>query len=82
MYSCSIFNSSSLPFVSSRNSLVEQNYSTSENVPPLGNSDNIDFLQSLKGFRFGHLNIASLVKHIGELKIYLEKEPLDINKQK
>jgi exonuclease III len=32
----------------------------------------------LKGFRVGHLNIASLVKHVDELKIYLEKEPLDV----
>jgi hypothetical protein len=35
-------------------------------------------LQPLKGFRVGHLNIASLVKHVDELKIYLEKEPLDV----
>ena len=32
----------------------------------------------MKGFRVGHLNIASLVKHVDELKIYLEKEPLDV----
>jgi exonuclease III len=32
----------------------------------------------LKGFRVVHLNIASLVKHVDELKIYLEKEPLDV----
>jgi hypothetical protein len=44
-----------------RNSLVEQNnYSASENFPQLGNNDNLDFLQSLKRFRVGHLNIASL----------------------
>ena len=42
------------------------------------NENNINFLRSLKGFRVGHINIASLVKHIDELKIYLEKEPFDI----
>ena len=40
--------------------------------------NSITLLQSLKGFRVGHLNIASLVKHVDELKIYLEKEPLDV----
>jgi hypothetical protein len=42
------------------------------------NENNINFLRSLKGFRVGHVNIASLVKHIDESKIYLEKEPFDI----
>ena len=32
----------------------------------------------MKGFRVGHLNIASLVRHVNELKVYLEKEPFDV----
>ena len=40
--------------------------------------NNIKYLKSLKGFRVGHLNIASLVRHVDELKVYLEKEPFDV----
>ncbi|CAB4008485.1 Hypothetical predicted protein [Paramuricea clavata] len=47
-------------------------------IPQTKCENSITFLQSLKGFRVGHLNIASLVKHVDELKIYLEKEPLDV----
>jgi exonuclease III len=32
----------------------------------------------LKGFKIGHLNIASLPKHIEELKILLKEMPFDI----
>ena len=43
-----------------------------EKIIPQAKSENsITFSQSLKGFRVGHLNIASLVKHVDELKIYL-----------
>lgn len=41
-----------------------------------GNS--INSLNRLKGFRIGHLNITSLIKHIEQLKVYLNNEPLDI----
>jgi hypothetical protein len=38
-------------------------------------SDNIlnpaEVLKTLKGFRVGHLNITSLVKHIDELRVYM-----------
>ncbi|CAB3980684.1 RNA-directed DNA polymerase from transposon BS [Paramuricea clavata] len=47
-------------------------------IPQTKCENSITFLQSLKGFRVGYLNIASLVKHVDELKIYLEKEPLDV----
>ena len=40
--------------------------------------NDIKYLKSLKGFRVGHLNIASLVRHVDELKVYLEKEPFDV----
>ena len=42
------------------------------------NENNIRYLNSLKGFRVGHLNIASLVKPVDELKVYFEREPLDV----
>ena len=32
----------------------------------------------MKGFRVGHLNIALLVKHVDELKVYLEKDAFDV----
>ncbi|CAB4032892.1 RNA-directed DNA polymerase from transposon BS, partial [Paramuricea clavata] len=52
---------------------------SNEKITPQTKCENsITFLQSLKGFRVGHLNIASLVKHIDKLKIYLKKEPLDV----
>ena len=41
-------------------------------------NDNIKYLKSLKVFRVGHPNIASLVRHVDELKVYLEKEPFDV----
>ena len=43
-------------------------------------SDNIlnpaEVLKTLKGFRVGHLNITSLVKHVDE--VYMRDEPFDI----
>ena len=41
-------------------------------------SSNRNVLKSLKGFRIGHLNITSLVKHVDELRIYMEDKPFDI----
>ena len=41
-------------------------------------SSNRNVLKSLKGFRIGHLNINSLVKHVDELRIYMEDKPFDI----
>jgi cellulose biosynthesis protein BcsQ len=45
-------------------------------------SDNIlnpaEVLKTLKGFRVGHLNITSLVKHVDELRVYMRDEPFDI----
>ena len=32
----------------------------------------------LKGFRIGHLNIASLMKHKDELSIFISKQPFDV----
>ena len=39
---------------------------------------NTQILNKFKGFRVGHLNITSLIKHIEQLKIYLKNEPLDV----
>ena len=41
-------------------------------------SSNRNVLKSLKGFRIGHLNITSLVRHVDELRIYMEDKPFDI----
>ena len=41
-------------------------------------SSNRNVLKSLKGFRIGHLNITSLVKHVDELRIYMKDKPFDI----
>ena len=41
-------------------------------------SSNRNVLKSLKGFRIGHLNITLLVKHVDELRIYMEDKPFDI----
>jgi len=38
----------------------------------------LEIIQNLKGFRIGHINIASLTKYIDQLQIYLQKEPFDI----
>ena len=35
-------------------------------------------IQNLKGFRIGHINIASLTKYVDQLQIYLQKESFDI----
>ena len=35
-------------------------------------------MKSLKCFRIGHLNITSLVKHVDELRIYMEDKPFDV----
>ena len=35
-------------------------------------------LDTLKGFRIAHLNITSIPKYIGQLRIYLVNKPLDI----
>ena len=35
-------------------------------------------MKSVKGFRIGHLNITSLVKHVDELRIYIEDKPFDL----
>ena len=32
----------------------------------------------LKGFKIGHLNITSLIKHIEELRIFIHVQPFDI----
>ena len=37
-----------------------------------------EVLKTLKGFRVGHLNITSLVKHVDELRVYMRDEPFDI----
>jgi hypothetical protein len=37
-----------------------------------------EVLKTLKGFRVGHLNITSLVKHVHELRVYMRDEPFDI----
>lgn len=42
------------------------------------NKDNDVFKLKLKGFRIGHLNINSLIKHIDQLRLYLKDEPFDI----
>ena len=41
-------------------------------------SSNRNVLKSVKGFRIGHLNITSLVKHVDELRTYMEDKPFDI----
>ena len=33
---------------------------------------------NLKGFKLGHLNIASLPKHVDELRLQLNNQPIDI----
>ena len=38
----------------------------------------LEIIQNLKGFRIGHINIASLTKYIDQLQIYLQKESFDI----
>ena len=38
----------------------------------------LEIIQNLKGFRIGHINIASLTKYIDQLQIYLQKESIDI----
>ena len=50
-----------------------------EELNPHTCDNKIIFLRSLKEFRVGQTNIACLTKHIDELKIYLKKEPLDID---
>ena len=35
-------------------------------------------MKKLKGFRVGHVNIASLIKYIDQLRFYLYHKPLDI----
>ena len=62
---CIIF---SIDCVPNRNSAVSE----------IESKNSIRYLNSLKGFRVGHLNIASLVKHVDELKVYSEREPLDV----
>jgi hypothetical protein len=77
----SIFSLNRVSFFSSSDLIIEDPFpNASENFQNLEieNENNINFLRSLKGFRVGHINIASLVKHIDELKIYLKKEPFDI----
>ena len=45
----------------------------------LNNDDIIQAqLKKLKGFRVGHINIASLIKYIDQLRFYLHHKPLDI----
>ena len=38
----------------------------------------LEIIQNLKGFRIGHINIASLTKYIDQLQIYFQKESFDI----
>ena len=53
---------------------------------PSGNQSNLkendacplEIIQNLKGFRIGHINIASLTKYIDQLQIYVQKESFDI----
>ena len=74
----SIFSLNRDSFFSSSDLIIEDPFpNASKNFQNLEreNENNINFPRSLKGFRIGHINIASLVKHIDELKIYLEKEP-------
>ena len=52
--------------------------SAEKNSHQIESENNIRYLNSLKGFRVGHLNIASLVKPVDELKVYFEREPLDV----
>jgi hypothetical protein len=35
-------------------------------------------LSQIRGFKMGSLNIASLTKHLDELKVLMANEPLDI----
>ena len=42
------------------------------------NSCPLEIIQNLKGFRIGHINIASLTRYIDQLQIYLHKESFDI----
>ena len=77
---CIIF---SIDCVPNRNSAVSEiepkGLNSEEKIShQIKSKNNIKYLKSLKGFRFGHLNIASLIKHVDELKVYLEREPLDV----
>ena len=38
----------------------------------------LEIIQNLKGFRIGHINIASLTRYIDQVQIYLHKESFDI----
>ena len=38
----------------------------------------LEIIQNLKGFRIGHINIASLTRYIDQLQIYLTKNHLII----
>ena len=35
-------------------------------------------LRKFKGFKIGHVNIASLTKYIDELRLYMTNNPLDV----
>ena len=45
----------------------------------LGNQGNpLNFLNSIKGLRIASLNVNSIVKHIDEMRILLERKSIDI----
>ena len=75
---CIIF---SIDWVPNRNSAVSEielkGLNSEEKISQqIESENNIEYLKSLKGFRVGHLNIASLVKLVDELKVYLERDHL------
>ena len=54
-------------------SSINNKYNLEEN-----NACPLDIIQNLKGFRTGHINIASFTKYIDQLQVYLQKESSDI----
>ncbi len=45
---------------------------------PPGNYDPLSNIKALKGFKIAALNVASLVRHIDELKMVMSSQTLDI----
>ena len=63
--------------ISSSNISISAQIRTRSCTQP-GRQTNNPPYRKLKGFKIGHLNIASLFKHIEELRIFMQNQTFDI----
>ena len=63
--------------ISSSNISISAQIRTRSCTQPRRQNNNPSY-RKLKGFKIGHLNIASLFKHIEELRIFMQNQTYDI----